>query len=153
MRKKGQYTATTGFGNLCRSELMSRVRSSANKTTELRTAALLRACGLTGWRRKYKLLGQPDFVWPRIRLLLFVDGCFWHGHQCGRNLTPKSNAEFWREKIEKTRTRDTAIRQKLRRQGWSVLSIWECGLSKDPAACGERIRATLARRSRERRRC
>lgn len=147
MSGKGKYTAETGFGDLSRSQLMSRVRSRANRTTELRVLTLLRQYRIVGWRRNYKLLGKPDFVWPGVRLALFVDGCFWHGHECGRNLTPKNNAEFWEEKIQKTRSRDAAFRRSLRHQGWAVVSVWECELARTPAACTKKIQAALARRS------
>lgn len=101
----------SGFGRLSRAELMSRVRSKGNKTTEGRMAALLREGKITGWRRQIKIIGKPDFVWPKLRVALFVDGCFWHGHDCGRNLTPKSNAEHWQRKIEATRLRDSTNRR------------------------------------------
>ncbi len=133
----------SGFGDLSRAELMSRVRSRGNKTTEGRLVALLRSYGIKGWRRHAKLPGNPDFVWPRCRVALFVDGCFWHGHQCGRNLTPKKNIEFWEKKFAATNRRDRLTRQKLRRQGWIVVHIWECVLRRSPRACVGRIRAAI----------
>lgn len=137
----------TSFGNLSRAELMSRVRSRDNKTTERRMAILLREAGLTGWRRNVMLLGKPDFVWLKLRVALFVDGCFWHGHDCGRNLTPKNNVEHWERKLRATRQRDTAIRRELRRKGWSVIGIWECDLKRVPITCVHRVRSVLRRRS------
>src|SRR5262245_24251696 len=89
----------TSFGGLTRSKLMARIRSGGNKTTELQMIRLMRAYRITGWRRNSKLIGKPDFTWPKERMVLFVDGCFWHGHNCGRNLSPKRNQKFWREKI------------------------------------------------------
>src|SRR5262245_4474504 len=86
--KRGKTT----FGGLSRSALMSRVRSKGNATTELKLLKLLRLARLQGWRRNFRLLGNPDFVFPRQKLAVFVDGCFWHGHGCGRNLKPKRNA-------------------------------------------------------------
>lgn len=133
----------TTFGGLSRSELMSRVRSYGNVTTELKMAKLLRKAGLTGWRRHQPLPGKPDFVWSRQRVVLFVDGCFWHGHTCKRNLTPKTNSEKWHEKISGNRKRDTRIRRKLRGQGWKVMRIWECQLTKRPTACLRRIQTVL----------
>ncbi|MGO8902035.1 MAG: very short patch repair endonuclease [Isosphaeraceae bacterium] len=133
----------TTFGGLSRSELMSRVRSKSNKTTEIKMAALLRKHGLKGWRRHARMPGKPDFIWPRLRVAVFVDGCFWHGHQCGRNLTPKKNAEFWERKIATNRRRDARIRRGLRTSGWSVICIWECTLSRAPAVCVRRIQAAL----------
>ena len=137
----------TSFGGLSRSELMSRIRSRSNKTTEIRMVALLRQHKLKGWRRHTKMPGRPDFVWPRLRVAIFVDGCFWHGHECRRNLTPKRNAEFWEKKIANNRRRDARIRRGLQKSGWSVIRIWECSLSRAPGACLGRIRAALRRRS------
>ena len=129
----------TTFGGLSRAQLMSRVRSKRNETTETRLAALLRKTGLRGWRRNRPLVGNPDFVWPSKRLVVFVDGCFWHGHDCGKNITPKTNAKEWRQKINGNLARDHRITRLLRRQGWRVLRIWECQLAKNPEACINKI--------------
>lgn len=146
MRKQKRWPSSrvpTTFGTLNRSQLMSRVRSSGNKTTEQRLAALLRARRLKGWRRHYPLLGKPDFVWLIQKVAVFVDGCFWHGHHCGRNLTPKRNAEMWREKIVGNQRRDRRISGSLRVAGWNVCRIWECTLVKQPEACLQRIKHAL----------
>jgi len=104
---------------------------------------LLRKAGLSGWRRQLPLLGKPDFVWSKQKLVLFVDGCFWHGHTCKRNLKPKTNPEKWEDKISGNKKRDMRIRRKLRQQGWKVMRIWECQLAKKPATCLKRIEAVL----------
>lgn len=137
-------TDITSFGGLPRSVLMSRIRSSGNATTELRLIALLRKSGLKGWRRNYPLFGKPDFVFPNERVTIFVDGCFWHGHQCGRNLTPMSNASAWQEKISRNQRRDRRVTRELRFRGWSVLRIWECRLTKSPLGSASRIQRALA---------
>ena len=129
----------TTFGGLTRSELMSRIRSSGNLTTELRMVRLLRSARITGWRRGSLLPGKPDFVWSKQRIALFIDGCFWHGHNCGRNLTPKRNARFWRHRIEQNQARDRRVSAQLRRDGWKVLRFWECSLVKRPKHCINRI--------------
>ncbi len=123
------------FSGLTRSELMARIRSTGNKATELRLATVFRAQGITGWRRHRALVlvpagrVRPDFVFPRLRVAVFVDGCFWHG--CPRHGTqPKQNARFWREKIAVNQTRDRLVNRGLRRAGWRVLRIWEHELSK-----------------------
>ena len=133
----------TTFGGLSRGQLMSRVRSSGNKTTEQRLALLLRKSALHGWRRHQALSGHPDFVWCAQRVVVFVDGCFWHGHDCGKNISPATNAAAWREKIVGNKTRDLRITRRLRRDGWRVLRIWECLLLKRPDRCVERIRRAL----------
>ena len=133
----------TTFGGLSRGELMSRVRSKGNKTTELRLAVLLRKAGLHGWRRNQPVIGNPDFVWPSRKLAVFVDGCFWHGHGCGKNITPKTNASEWNRKITGNVKRDRRITRRLRCQHWHVIRIWECQLAKNPDACIARIRRIL----------
>jgi DNA mismatch endonuclease (patch repair protein) len=133
----------TSFGGLSRSALMSRIRSSRNKTTELKFAMLLRASKLKGWRRNYPLPGKPDFVFSASKLAVFVDGCFWHGHDCGRNLKPKRNAQAWRKKITGNRLRDRRVSRKLRALGWRVIRIWECALARIPEICLQRIQRLL----------
>jgi DNA mismatch endonuclease (patch repair protein) len=132
----------TTFGKLTRSELMGRVRSKGNKTTENRFASILRKEGITGWRRHLPLPGNPDFVWRAAKLALFLDGCFWHGHAC-RNVSPKTNAALWRTKITKNKMRDRQINRRLRAGGWIVLRIWECRLAKVPDKCLLRVRNGL----------
>ncbi len=133
----------TSFGGLNRSELMSRIPSAGNKTTERRLAKLLRTHGLKGWRRNYPLRGKPDFVWRCERLAVFVDGCFWHSHACGRNLEPKRNKRLWLEKLLRTQGRDRRNNRYLRAVGWRVLRIWECNLARRSETCLQRIKAAL----------
>lgn len=140
MRKRWSSSAEgTSFGGLNRSTLMSRIRSRGNGTTELRLAFLLRKHCLVGWRRHQRLVGRPDFVWPEKKLIVFVDGCFWHGHQCGRNLTPKRNVTAWRTKITGNQRRDLRVSRALRSLGWKVIRVWECALAKTPRRCIQRI--------------
>ena len=107
-----------------RSAVMGRIRGKGNRTTEGRLAALLRAEGIIGWRRHRPLPGRPDFAFPKLRVAIFVDGCFWHG--CPRHGTlPRTNARFWREKIARNRERDREVNRELRHRGWRVVRIWE----------------------------
>lgn len=133
----------TTFGRLSRGQLMARVRSRGNETTERRLALLLRKTGLSGWRRHYAISGRPDFVWRSARVALFVDGCFWHGHLCGKNINPKTNSEAWRTKIARNKARDRKTTRQLRRDDWTVIRIWECQLGKKPQGCLSRIRRAL----------
>jgi DNA mismatch endonuclease (patch repair protein) len=137
----------TTFGGLSRSQLMSRVRSTGNATTELRMITLLQKNRLSGWRRHLSILGKPDFTWRKERVVLFIDGCFWHGHDCGRNLAPKTNVEFWREKIERNVARDRAVSRVLRSERWTVLRVWECSLKRNPKRVARRIQRALRRES------
>ncbi len=107
-----------------RSAVMARIRGAGNKDTELRLIAILRGVGIIGWRRNQPLFGKPDFVFPKLRLAVFVDGCFWHA--CPIHATqPKQNATFWREKIARNQARDRLVNRTLRTRGWRVLRIWE----------------------------
>lgn len=133
--KKINFRDKTSFGGLSRSQLMAKVKSQRNASTELRMIELLKKYGLKGWRRNILLEGKPDFVWRKEKVALFVDGCFWHGHNCGRNLTPKKNAEYWRQKIDKNRERDNSVNKMLSKKGWIVVRVWECQLKKKPEKC------------------
>ena len=117
------------FTKAKRSEVMSRIRSRGNKETELALVRLLRLHRITGWRRHQPVFGKPDFVFPKRRLAVFVDGCFWHG--CPKHATqPANNRAFWRRKFTANKARDRLVTRALRRQGWSVLRIWEHELAR-----------------------
>lgn len=138
---------TTAFGRLTRSQLMSRIGSTDNKSTEWRLAGLLRNHKVSGWRRHVELPGRPDFAWPREKVAVFVDGCFWHGHDCNRNLRPKTNRAAWADKIARNRSRDRRVSRELRARGWSVVRIWECQMAVNPTRSLRRIQRTLQKRS------
>lgn len=116
-----------------RSRIMSLVKSRHGRTTERRLRAQLVCRGIAGWKMNDPTLpGKPDFVFQQQKLVIFVDGCFWHGCSvCKR--PPKSNVTFWLDKMEVNRRRDKRISSKLRRSGWSVFRIKECEL-KNPAS-------------------
>lgn len=135
----------TTFGGLSRGQLMARVRSTGNRTTERRLGSLLRRARLAGWRRHKSLPGRPDFAWANAKVAVFVDGCFWHGHDCGRNVRPETNARAWRKKINGNKARDRRVSRLLRKQGWSVIRIWECQLAENADSCLCKIRRTLDR--------
>ena len=87
-----------------RSEIMKANKPMGNKSTELKLIQFFKQLSLKGWRRNCKIAGsKPDFVFPKKRIAVFADGCFWHGHNC-RNLTPKQNSEYWQKKIEIAQT-------------------------------------------------
>jgi DNA mismatch endonuclease (patch repair protein) len=125
-----------------RSEVMARIRSTGNRDTELAMVALLRAAGITGWRRGQKLPGRPDFVFRKERVLLFVDGCFWHW--CPKHgRLPRGNGAFWRKKLEGNRARDRLNCRLLQKLGWRVLRVWEHELTECPERCMGRVRRAL----------
>jgi DNA mismatch endonuclease (patch repair protein) len=123
-----------------RSEVMSLIRSRGNKATELRLIEIFREYGITGWRRNQPLLGKPDFTFRRERVVVFVDGCFWHGcPKCYKR--PGSNREFWDAKISNNRKRDRYVSRELRCLGWQVVRIWQHQLDKPARAAGRVVRA------------
>lgn len=117
------------FSTLKRSEIMSHVRSSGNKATEIRLMALFRRHRITGWRRHARLFGNPDFIFLKQRLAIFVDGCFWHG--CPTHASqPKSNEAFWKSKLARNRDRDRLVARTLKRHGWRVFRVWQHEFSR-----------------------
>jgi len=146
------------FTKAKRSDVMSRIRSRGNKDTELALMRLLRVHKISGWRRHIKIqvtsdkrrvagkagsliashgtrhparlfTARPDFVFPKARVAVFVDGCFWHC--CPKHwIKPKGNAAFWRKKFATNRKRDALVTRTLRRAGWRVLRIWEHELKR-----------------------
>ena len=117
------------FSKETRSAVMRAVKSSGNKSTELRLISIFKANGIKGWRRNHKFVGNPDFVFPKYRIAVFADGCFWHGHNC-RNTKPSSNKDFWKRKFLKNSTRDKRNNSLLLSKGWQVIRFWECEISK-----------------------
>lgn len=126
-----------------RSRVMAKIRSRGNTTTELAVARALRRSGVTGWRRHLPVsLGnrsvRPDFVFRQARLIVFVHGCFWHG--CPTHATtPASRRSFWVPKLAANKARDRRVERTLRKQGWTVVRIWEHSVRKDADRCARRI--------------
>ena len=117
---------------------MSRIRSKDTKI-EKKTASMLRKNKIR-YRRFPKVFGSPDFVVEK-KVLVFCDGDFWHGYQYGRKKKPPK--KFWRDKIERNMERDRKVSRTLRRDGWSVIRIWEHDIEKRPAACLRRIKKII----------
>jgi DNA mismatch endonuclease, patch repair protein len=112
------------FSPLQRSRIMAKVRSSGNQSTELRLIQIFKAFKIHGWRRRAPIFGSPDFVFPRERLAVFVDGCFWHCCHLHGSL-PASNRNFWKRKLARNRERDRLVTRELKKKGWIVLRIWQ----------------------------
>lgn len=110
-----------------RSEIMKKVRSSGNKSTELKLIKIFGDMGIVGWRRHYNVKGHPDFVFLDKKVAIFVDGCFWHGHDC-RNTKPESNYDYWIQKRMRNVEHDRYITELFQQRGWTVIRIWECEL-------------------------
>lgn len=127
-----------------RSRNMSAIRSTGNQSTELKMARILRKLQLSGWRRHGNLRGRPDFVWRNRRVVLFVDGCFWHGcPNCYRS--PVRNSSYWSAKVSGNRSRDRSVTRFLRSEGWVVLRVWECRVGS--VSTERRLRRTLEQSS------
>ncbi|MBI5397107.1 MAG: DNA mismatch endonuclease Vsr [Verrucomicrobia bacterium] len=117
------------FTKAKRSQVMSRIRGRGNKDTELALMAIFRRHRISGWRRNQPVFGKPDFVFPKRRLAVFVDGCFWHS--CPKHRTkPANSAAFWRKKLTANKARDRRVTRTLRRLGWRVVRIWEHELER-----------------------
>ena len=117
---------------------MSRIRSSDTKIEKI-TASLLRKNKIH-YRRHPNLFGSPDFIVEK-KILIFCDGDFWHGYQYAKKKRPAK--KFWREKIERNMARDKKVTGTLRRDGWSVVRLWEHDIEKNPDKCVRKIRASL----------
>ena len=127
-----------------RSYNMSRIAGKDTKPEEL-VRKYLFSKGFRYRKNVRKLPGTPDVVLPKYRTVIFVNGCFWHGHEgCKYFVWPKNNAEFWRQKIETNISRDQRKEAQLRDMGWNVMIVWECELhpSKKQATL-ERLESQL----------
>lgn len=129
-----------------RSKRMARI-GSKDTGPELKLRLALYSRGHRYRLHRKDLPGRPDIVFLGKRVAVFVNGCFWHGHQCSIGHVPKSNSEFWRKKIQKNRTRDAGNIRKLRELGWKVINVWECGLQSQQrsAATYSRVEQLLSR--------
>jgi len=111
---------------------MAAIRGAGNITTELLFAKILRKHRIAGWRRHLDLPGKPDFAFPKLKVAIFVDGCFWHF--CPRcTKTPKQNVKYWTEKKRRNKSRDRKVSRQLNDEGWLVLRFWEHALVNDAA--------------------
>lgn len=115
-----------------RSKNMSHIRSTNSKPEET-VRKYLFSKGLRYRKNVRSLPGCPDIVLPKYRTVIFVNGCFWHKHDCGRFVWPSSNEEYWHQKISRNVERDEENKKLLTEQGWRVLIIWECQLKKKNA--------------------
>lgn len=117
------------FDAATRSRIMSRIRSK-DTAPEIRVRKAVHSAGFR-YRLHYgDLPGKPDLVFPRYRLVVFVHGCFWHGHDCRLFRLPKTNVEYWARKIENNRRRDAEAIEELERKGWKAHVIWQCSLEQ-----------------------
>ena len=130
-----------------RSYTMGRVRGK-DTNPEMAVRRLVHGMGYRYGLHRTDLPGKPDIVLTARRKVIFVHGCFWHGHKCkaGRKV-PKSNKDYWLPKLQRNKGRDSRSLRRLRQLGWSVLVVWECQLKRGEWLCG-RISRFLAATSR-----
>jgi len=122
-----------------RSRVMAAVRSR-NTAPEVYVRGRLHAAGFRFRLQNNHIPGRPDIVLPRFRIAVFVNGCFWHGHDCTRGKRPASNTEFWNAKIDQNVQRDRRVRKELHTSGWSYVTLWECTLEKGTIALLRRLK-------------
>ena len=126
-----------------RSYNMSRIRSS-DTAPEEKVRKWLYAKGFRYRKNVNSLPGKPDIVLRKYRTIIFVHGCFWHKHDCGRFRLPQTNTDYWEKKIARNVNRDREVVAQLRDEGWRVFTVWECQLKKDSfEKTMERVRMEL----------
>jgi len=126
-----------------RSSTMRAVKSR-NTKPEMIVRRMVHAMGKRYRLHRQDLPGKPDLTFPRLKKIIFVHGCFWHGHDCKRgDRHPKENADYWANKIKRNQERDTAAQTALHSMGWDVLIVWECQL-KNREAIDEKLKLFLS---------
>src|SRR6266852_5009761 len=127
-----------------RSRIMRAVKSRDTDPERI-VRSLIHRLGYRFSLKRDDLPGKPDLALPKFRSVVFVHGCFWHGHGWRRGArVPKTNAEYWTRKVSRNRARDARIRMAFKKNGWRVLTIWECQLRNEPAV-RQRIESFLAK--------
>ena len=117
-----------------RSKMMRAIKGANTKSTEQKFQKALIDAGITYFQVNAKLIGNPDIFFPFYHVVVFLDGCFWHGcPKCGH--VPKSNTSYWRTKIERNKERDIQKRLILHEQGYEIVEYWEHELKEDLSRC------------------
>lgn len=127
------------FSRKKRSWIMSRIKGRDTKPEKI-VRTILKSMGYRIQKYDKNLPGNPDIVLSIKNKVIFVHGCFWHGHKlCQRSRRPSTNRKFWNKKIDGNISRDLKVRRKLRRMGWNVLILWECRIHKNADVVKKRI--------------
>jgi DNA mismatch endonuclease, patch repair protein len=120
-----------------RSECMSHIKGK-DTGLEMIFRISVRQLGIRGYRLYPKIIGRPDMYFPKHKIAVFIDGCFWHG--CPRcNSIPATNTGFWEKKIEKNRLRDKAVRIELRKLGIQMIRFWGHEIRRNPGRCAKKL--------------
>jgi DNA mismatch endonuclease (patch repair protein) len=118
---------------------MSKVRSSNNKSTEIKFKMAMVRSGLKHWRIRPKMLFSPDFIFEKKRIAIFIDGCFWHGCSLCKKY-PSSNKEYWTNKILKNKNRDKKAIKELTKDNWTVVRFWEHEIRSNIEHCIDELK-------------
>ncbi len=122
---------------------MAAIKGKDSKS-EKSVRSLIHRMGFRFRLHRSDLPGKPDLVFPKFKKVIFVHGCFWHGHaHCRRAKLPSTNRRFWSVKIQKNKFRDSLVRGKLTRLGWESLVLWQCQASKNHHAFQKKIKQFL----------
>lgn len=128
---------TDKFSKEKRSWIMGRVRGR-DTIPELQVRSILHRMGFRFRVHRRELPGKPDIVLPRHGKVIFVHGCFWHGHKrCPRSKRPTTNMGFWNRKLDKNIKRDMVFQRNLRSKGWKVLVVWQCEIQRPEKLLGK----------------
>lgn len=112
-----------------RSEIMSKIHGQ-NTSIEIKCRKWLFHKGIRYRKNTKGITGTPDITIKKYKIAIFVNGCFWHGHSCIGDKLPKTNTDFWLKKIQDNMKRDSSVIAKLEKDGWLVITVWECELRK-----------------------
>jgi len=133
-----------GRAPIPKSKIISQVMSAnrgKNTNPELSMRKSLRDIGLSGYRLHWKKApGRPDISYPKKKIAIFVNGCFWHRCPHCRLPLPKSNIKFWQEKFNNNKLRDKQKKRKLETNGWKVFIFWECSINEDAKRCANEVK-------------
>lgn len=113
-----------------RSQIMARIKAQ-DTSPEIIVRSMLHRMGYRFRLHVKKLPGKPDIVMSKHKLVVFVNGCFWHGHNCSDGHRPKSNIKYWSQKLDRNADRDKKTKRLLRKNGWRVATIWSCQCVKE----------------------
>jgi DNA mismatch endonuclease (patch repair protein) len=128
---------TDRVSSIVRSRIMASIPGKGTKP-ELAVRSIAHALGYRFRLHRADLPGKPDMVFPSRKKAIFVNGCFWHGHECKHDKMPQSNKAFWEAKVQTNRARDARVCIELTGIGWSSLTIWECE-TKTPNLVAEKL--------------
>jgi len=115
------------YSKLKRSEIMSKISGTETKP-EILIRKYLFSKGFRFRKNDKRLPGRPDVVLPKYKTVIFIHGCFWHGHHCKAGKLPETNKEFWENKINSNMERDKKNQHKLEKLGWKIITVWQCKL-------------------------